>query len=253
MIARRIARLVPFGTLAGVGALAVYAGDPVISLLSGAGVALTGVWAIKGAQRDKGITRELRRRVRNNVKELNRVAREDRVGASQVRRLISLQSGLIQSWELLPDEYELMVAEDVFLITQEIEQMVHLARRRSALRNYLDSVNKRGLLRRIQDLERELNTLDGSSPMRSFFESTLISRRNELLAYDEVINGVGLINAQLEGAESLLSNLRGELLALDTSAPLAMESELDHLRGRVTRFRESLRDVSRTVNQLPAS
>jgi hypothetical protein len=101
-------------------------------------------------------------------------------------------------------------------------------------------------------LERDLAELEESSPLRAPFESALSGRRGELASYGEILNGISMINAQLEGAESLLSNLRGELLALDTSlSPGSLESGLVHLRTRVAYFRRSLDEVTRSVETLP--
>src|SRR3712207_9417545 len=83
-------------------------------------------------------------------------------------------------------------------------------------------------------------------------ETALAGRRGELEGYGEILNGISMINAQLEGAESLLGNLRGELLALDTSlSPGSLESGLAHLRTRVAYFRRSLDEVTRSVETLP--
>ena len=61
-----------------------------------------------------------------------------------------------------------------------------------------------------------------------------------------------MINAQLEGIESLLGNLRGELLALDASpAALVAESGLVGLKRRISYFRRSLDEVKRSVDRLP--
>jgi hypothetical protein len=62
-----------------------------------------------------------------------------------------------------------------------------------------------------------------------------------------------MINAQLEGIESLLGNLRGELLALDASpTALAAESGLVGLKQRISYFRHSLDEVRRSVERLPS-
>jgi hypothetical protein len=63
-----------------------------------------------------------------------------------------------------------------------------------------------------------------------------------------------MINAQLEGAESLLSNLRGELLALDTSlSPGSPDPGLAELKSRVAYFRQSMDEVRKSVESLPAA
>ena len=61
-----------------------------------------------------------------------------------------------------------------------------------------------------------------------------------------------MINAQLEGIESLLGNLRGELLALDASpTAFSPESGLVGLKQRISYFRRSLDEVKRSVDRLP--
>ena len=90
--------------------------------------------------------------------------------------------------------------------------------------------------------------------MRTPFETALESRRGELASYGEILNGISMINAQLEGAESLLSNLRGELLALDTSlSPGSLEPGLAQLKSKVAYFRQSMDEVRRSVEALPDS
>jgi hypothetical protein len=67
-----------------------------------------------------------------------------------------------------------------------------------------------------------------------------------------MLDGISMINAQLEDAECLLSNLRGELLALDTSlSPGALEPGLAQLQSRVAYFRQSMDEVTRSAKSLP--
>ena len=191
-------------------------------------------------------------RARENVRELGRVAREDRIASPQMKRLASLQEGLLESWDLLPEEYRPLLDEDIFTIVGEVEGAVRLARRRAALRRHLESGDRREISRRIEDLERDLAELEEGSSLRAPFETALESRRGELAGYGEILNGISMINAQLEGAESLLSNLRGELLALDTGlSPGSLEPSLVHLKERVAYFRRSLDEVTRRVESLP--
>src|SRR3712207_9101207 len=78
--------------------------------------------------------------------------------------------------------------------------------------------------------------------------------RSTLFPYTTLFRSISMVNAQLEGAESLLGNLRGELLALDTSlSPGSLESGLVHLKERVAYFRRSLDEVTRSVETLPAT
>jgi hypothetical protein len=169
-----------------------------------------------------------------------------------MKRLVSLQRGLLESWELLPEEYRPLLDEDVFSIVGEVEDAAHLARRRAALRRHLESVDRREISRRIENLERDLAEIEEDSPLRAPFESALSGRRGELASCGDILDGISMINAQLEGAESLLGNLRGELLALDTNlSPGSLESGLLHLKERVAYFRRGLDEVTRSVETLP--
>jgi hypothetical protein len=90
--------------------------------------------------------------------------------------------------------------------------------------------------------------------LRAPFETALAGRRGELAACEEVLNGISMINAQLEGAESLLANLRAELLAVDTNlSPGSIQPSLMQLKERVAYFRHSLDEVTRRVETLPAT
>jgi hypothetical protein len=252
-VSQYLMRFAPFGTFAGLGALAVLPPEPNFFLagLLGIGAAYTGRRLLdrKGSRR-----RELWQRARENARELGRVAREDRIAAPQMKRLASLQEGLLESWELLPEEYRPLLDEDVFMIVGEIEGAARLARRRAALRRHLENLDRHGISHRIKNLERDLAELEEGSPLRAPFESALEGRRGELASCGDILNGISMINAQLEGAESLLSNLRGELLALDTGlSPGTLESGLAHLKTRVAYFRRSLDEVTRSVETLPAT
>ena len=242
-------RLAPFGAFSGFGTLAVIDGAYFLAALLGTGAIVTGKQLLdrRGNRR-----KELRRRARENVRELGRVAREDRMAAPQMKRLARLQDGLLESWELLPEEYRPLLDEDIFTIVGEVEGAMRLARRRAALRRHLESVDRREISNRIEGLERDLAELEEGSPLRAPFESALEGRRGELAGYGDILNGISMINAQLEGAESLLSNLRGELLALDTGlSPGSLEPSLVHLKERVAYFRRSLDEVTRSVETLP--
>jgi hypothetical protein len=169
-----------------------------------------------------------------------------------MRRLAGLQEGLLESWELLPEEYGPLLLEDLYTVVDEVGAAALLARRRSALRRHLESVDLRDIVGRIQNLERELAELDKDSALRTSFEAALEGRRGELDIYNEIPRAIGMINAQLEGIESLLGNLRGELLALDASpTTISTESRLAGLKQRVAYFRRSLDEVKRSVNHLP--
>jgi hypothetical protein len=248
-LSRHLVRLAPFGSMAGLGLLAVSGGEYFLALLFGVGAAVTGRRLL---DRRGNVRKELWRRVRANAAELGRVARMDGIATPQMKRLAALQEGLLESWELLPEEYGPLLLEDLYTVVDEVEASALLARRRSALRRHLESVDRHAIVRRIRDLERELAELEEGSPLRTSFEAALEGRRGELAVYDEIPRAIGMINAQLEGIESLLGNLRGELLALDASpTALAAESGLVGLKQRIYYFRRSLDEVRRSVDRLP--
>ena len=249
-VSRQLTRLIPFGSFAGLGALAAADGQLFLAGLLGIGAAVVGKRLLDRKANER---KELRRLARENVRELGRLARQDRIAAPQMKRLARLQEGLLESWNLLPEDYRPLLDEDIFTIVGEVESATRLARRRAALRRHLESVDQREIKLRIEGLERDLAEIDGSSPLRAAFESALEGRRGELAGYEDILNGISMINAQLEGAESLLSNLRGELLALDTGlSPGSLEPGLAHLKERAAYFRRSLDEVTRSVERLPA-
>jgi hypothetical protein len=244
-----VGRYVPFGAFAGLGGAAALGGEFFLATLLGLGAAYTGR---KLLDRNANLRKEIGRRSRGNANELSRVAREDRVAAPQMKRLAALQGGVIESWELLPEEHRSVLEEDVFTVLEEVEKTARLARRRSALRRHLESVDRGEVARRIKGLEKELEGLEPDSPLRAPFESALAGRRGELESYGDIVDGIGAINAQLESAESLLGSLRGELLALDTNpSPHALENGLVRLKERVSLFRRGLDEVARATHTLP--
>ena len=249
-LSRYVIRFVLFGTLAVLCALAVTNGAYLLAGLLGIGAVFTGRRLL---DREGNRRRELRRWARENARELGRVAREDRIAAPQMKRLVGLQAGLLESWELLPEEYRPLLDEDIFTIMSEVEGAARLARRRAALRRHLDSVNQLEISLRIEGLEQDLAELEEGSSLRAPFESALSGRRGELASCGEILEGISMINAQLEDTESLLSNLRGELLALDTShSPGSLEPGLAQLQSRVAYFRQSMDEVTRSVETLSA-
>ena len=244
-------RLAPFGAFAGFGTMAAIDGAYILAALLGTGAAYTGKRLL---DRKENKRRELRGQARENVRELGRVARADRVAAPQMKSLAALQEGVLESWSILPEEYGPLLEEDIFTILGEVEDAVRLARRRSALRKHLENVDRRGIRRRIKDLEKDLAALGPDSELRAPFESALASRREELAGYGDILSGISVINAQLEGVESLLGNLRGELLSIDTSlSPRSVEPGLAQLKERISYFRRSLDEVTRTVDHLPTT
>jgi hypothetical protein len=248
---RLMVRLAPFATFTGLGAFAAFEASYVLAGLLGIGALVTGRRLL---DRRENARKELLSRVRHNRGELGRVAREDRIAASQMKRLVALQDGLLESWELLPEECRPLLDEDIFTIVGEVEGAARLARQRAALRRHLESVDRHSIHSRIQELQKDLSRLEPESPMRAPFESALQGRRGELAGYHDVLGGISMINAQLESAESLLGNLRGELLALDysiVSGPL--DPGLARLKERIAYFRQGLDEVTRRVETLPAT
>ena len=242
-------RFAPFGSMAGLGVMAASEGVYPLAAMLGIGAFISGRRLL---DRRRNVRKELRRRARTNAAELGRVARMDSIAAPQMKRIIALQDGFLESWELLPEEYGPLLLEDLYTVVDEVEDAAQLARRRSALRQHLDSVDRRAIVRRIRDLEREVATLEEDSVLRTSFGAALEGRRGELAVHDEIPRAIGLINAQLEGIESLLGNLRGELLAFDASpAAISPESRLVGLKQRVAYFRRSLDEVKRSVDRLP--
>jgi hypothetical protein len=242
-------RLAPFGAFTGFGTLALIGDAYSLAAILGVGAFVTGRRLI---DRHRNRRKELWRRARENVRELGRVSREDRIAAPQMKRLAALQEGLLESWELLPEEYRPLLDADIFTIIGEVEGAARLARRRAALRRHLDGMDRREISRRIKGLMKDLAELEPGSPLRAPFETALEGRRGELASCEEVLNGISMINAQLEGAESLLGNLRAELLAVDTSlSPGSIEPNLVHLKERVAYFRRGLDEVTRRVETLP--
>jgi hypothetical protein len=244
-------RFVLFGTLAVLCALAVADGAFFLAVISGSAAILTGSRLL---DRKSNRQRELHRWARENARELGRVAREDRIAAPQMKRLQGLQAGLLESWELLPEGYGPLLDDDIYTIVGEIEGAARLAKRRVALRRHLESVDRLEISRRIEGLERDLAGLEEGSPLRAPFERALEGRREELAFDKDILEGISMINAQLEGAESLLSNLRAELLALEsspTTSGSSLEPDLAHLKERVSYFRQSMVEVRRSVEALP--
>jgi hypothetical protein len=248
---RMMVRLAPFGTFAGLGAVVATTDAWLLAVPLGIAALFSGRRLL---DRRENARRELLSRVRHNRGELVRVAREDRIAASQMKRLVALQDGLLESWELLPDECRPLLDEDIFTIVGEVEGAARLARRRGALRRHLESVDRRSISKRIKELQKDLARLESDSPMRAPFESALQGRRGELEGYADVLGGISMINAQLESAESLLGNLRGELLALDDSLISGPQDPgLARLKERIAYFRRGLDEVTRRVETLPAT
>jgi hypothetical protein len=251
-LSRRVmVRLTPFASFAGLGTFAVLGESYILAGLLGIGAFVTGRRLL---DRRENRRKELLSRARHNRGELGRVAREDRIAASQMKRLVALQDGLLESWELLPEECRPLLDEDIFTIIGEVEGAARLARRRAALRRHLESVDRHSIHGRIKELQKDLSRLEPESPMRTSFESALQGRRGELAGYDDVLGGISMINAQLESAESLLGNLRGELLALDDSLVSGPQDPgLARLKERIAYFHHGLDEVTRRVETLPAT
>ena len=162
-------RLVPVGSLAGLGTFAVATDASFLALLCGAGAAVAGRRLVKRRSVERDPRLELRRRARESVRWLDQVAREDRIAAPQMKRLAALQSGVLESWELLDDGYAPLVTDDLLAVVGEVEKAALLARRRSALRRHLESVDRRRISRRVKELEKELSELGADSTLRTAF------------------------------------------------------------------------------------
>lgn len=248
-LSRVIYRLAPFGTFMGLGVWAVPESYP-LAVLAGIGSLATSKLALKTFDRKGNERKELSRRVRQNVAELRRVARMDRVAAPQMKRIVALQEGVLESFALVPEEYGLLLSEDLRTVVDEVETSAYLARRRTALRKHLKSVDRRAVQGRVWELREEIEALEEGSALRASFEAALEGRRGELAAIDAVPAAIGTINAQLEGIEGLLGNLRGELLALDPGlSPYALESGLVAIKERVSFFRRGLDEATRSLGE----
>ncbi len=221
-----------------------------LAILAGVGSLATSKLALKTFDRKGNERKELSRRVRQNVAELRRVARTDRIAAPQMKRLIALQEGVLESFALVPEEYGLLLSEDLNTVVDEVEMSAQLARRRVALRRHLESIDRRAVRGRVWELQEEIEALEEGSALRASFEAALAGRRGELAAIDAVPAAIGTINAQLEGIEGLLSNLRGELLALDPGLSAhALESGLAAIKERVSFFRRGLDEATRSLEK----
>src|ERR671917_2660847 len=144
-----IFRIIPFASFAGLSALTAVDGTYPLAVLFGIGALVTGKRLLdrRGNQR-----KELKRRARTNAAELGRVTREDRIAAPQMKRLAALQEGVLESFELLPEEHQPLLFEDLRAVVDEVEASVLLARRRSALRRHLETVKRRAIMKRIRGL-----------------------------------------------------------------------------------------------------
>jgi hypothetical protein len=238
-----LARVLPFGSLAGLGALATADGHLILAGALGAGALFAGRRLFDRRRNER---RELQRRVRESVAALSAAAREDRSAASQMSRLASLQDGVIQAWEMLPDEYEPLLLEDLHTVIDEVEAAAVLARRRGALRKHLAATNRRTVEGRVRELEAEVAGLAEGTELRMRFEAALEGRRGELRSLEEVPRAVSAINAQIEGVEGLLGNLRADLLALDADpgARYSGPAQLAGIKERVAYFKRGLEEVS---------
>ena len=246
-LSRLVYRFAPFGAFSSLGAIAAFDTNFILAGVLGTGALFTGKRLLdrKGNER-----RELSRRARQNVTELRRVGWTDRVAAPQMKRLVALQEGVLESFALVPEEYGLLLADDLNTVVGEVETSARLARRRAALRRHLESVDRRVVEGRIRELEEEIGALEEGSALRVPFEAALEGRRGELASIHAVPAAIGTINAQIEGIEGLLGNLRGELLALDPGlSPYALESGLVAIKERVSYFRRGLDEATRSLGE----
>ena len=234
--------------------LSLVGSDPsyVLAGLFGTGAVYTGARLLdRRANRRK----ELRRRARENVRELIRVSRQDRTAAPQMKRICALQDGLLESWELLPEEYRPLLDEDVHAIFGEIEDAAMLARRTGGAAT---ASGERG-----PSSDLAPHSGPGEGPRSVWTRIRPCGRRSRALwpagarsspVTARCSTGVSMINAQLEGVESLLANLRGELLAMHGSVLHGpADPNLARLKEKVSYFREGLDEVTRHVETLPAT
>lgn len=242
-------RLAPFGSLAGMSVLAAIPPNGVfgyaLATIFGAGAVYSG-----GRMLDRRRNRrlEIRRRARENVKELRRAASEDWAAAGQMRRISALQQGVLESWDLLPAGYEPFLAGEIFTILGEVENTAYLARRRAALRRHLKSMERGVLAGRVRTLVLDLLGEEGS-PLRRSFEGAPGRDHGETGGYNVILENVGAMNARIESAESLLRDLRGELLALGTKPVSGSEeSGLERIREQVAYFNRGLDEATRSVD-----
>jgi len=240
-----LARVLPFGSLAGLSVMAALPGGaPLpIAVALGAGAVFAGRRLF---DRQRNARRELQRRARESVTQLAKAAREDGVAAPQMRRLSDLQDGVLAAWEMLSEEYRPMLSEDLHTVVDEVEAAALLARRRGALRRHLKGMDWRAVAGRVKKLEAEVAALPQGTELRARFEAALEGRRGELRAMEELPHAISAINAQLEGVESLLGNLRADLLALDADpgARYAGAPGLAEIKERVAYFKRGLDEVS---------
>jgi hypothetical protein len=76
----------------------------------------------------------------------------------------------------------------------------------------------------------------------------------KLASYEDILDGISMFKAQLEAKVSLLSNLSGDLLALDTSpSPGTLEPGFAQLKERVSYVRRSMDKVRRSEESQPAA
>ncbi|WP_273886675.1 hypothetical protein [Rubrobacter naiadicus] len=247
---RDLAWLVPGGALAGEGLLSLVhpVADPagvlsLAALLVGAGVPVAARVLLSRGEED----RRMRRMLRRNARSLRKVAREDPVAAPQAGRILGLQKTLVESWENLPAEQREMLVGEVVPVVEEFGEATRLLRRRALLRRHLAALDPGGLQGRVRDLEQDISELPRGSGLRGSFEEALAGRREELAVREELLAGVSTLNARLEGFESLLGSLCGELLALDEGG-VSGHPDLARLRKRISYFRRSLDEIARPMD-----
>jgi len=120
----RLLRLVPSGSVVGLGIFTVATDGPALLALA-CGAAVPVLW-----KRVSGIVRPgLQERAGRNARGLEEVSRKDSVGAPQIKRLAALQGELMEGWELLPWEYTSYLENEVGSVVDEVGRSVELARR----------------------------------------------------------------------------------------------------------------------------
>ena len=245
---RMMVRLAPFGTFAGLGAVVATTDAWLLAVPLGIAALFSGRRLL---DRRENARRELLSRVRKTGG-IVRLAREDRDrGVADEARGVAGRA--LRELGSFCQKSAADLDEDIFTIRR---RRLEGAARLAAGGRDQAAYGSGGPAFHHQTHKdcRRIRAPGVDSPMRAPFESALQGRRGELAGYDDVLGGISMINAQLESAESLLGNLRGELLALDDSLISGPQDPgLARLKERIAYFRRGLDEVTRRVETLPAT
>ena len=127
------------------------------------------------------------------------VGREDRIAAPQMKRLAALQEGILESFELLPEEYRPLSLRTCARSCR-VEASVLLARRRSALRRHLEAVDRQSSFSAC-GASRGAEEIEEGSALRASFEAGARSRVGSCRLRRDT-TGDRLDHRALEGIES---------------------------------------------------